>query len=553
MRKPIGRGPAIPKAYLYLRLSVDREDGNAQSIDAQRYAAKEYAARNGIEIIREYVDSGLSGTLSKRPQFNQMIADATSIERPVQIVLIYRQARFARNMRLFVNTIHELAEAGVEMVSVTENFGEGRTKKMGQTITAMVDEQRAIDDAIYTRKSRRANARKGFFNGGPVPYGYDTYVAQTDGKKERMKLAVVDDEAMVVREIFDWADQGRGGRWIVKVLNDRGTTLRGAKFSNGNLAGILSRETYCGTYFDRTADDDGVVPERDDWIAVPCPKIIERDQFERVAALRSSRSPRRMAPHEAAGTTLLTGLAKCGMPGCGSGMTIGSGTSKSKKKYYYYKCNERTNVGQRCTCPNVRREKLDDAVLRAIEKRLLGPGRLEELLKGVLELSDNKRQRMEQELSQAMAERTRRRTAIDRLLGLIEEGIMKPSDPEFAQRLSDNREAVAGITSRIEVLESQLARGARKITPAVLEKFSQQLSAKLHDEDSSFRSAYLRMLVSEVTVSKNRVMITGSKSVLERGLAKGLPRLEGSVPIFDQKWCPKADESDEYESPLLLP
>ena len=110
---------------------------------------------------------------------------------------------------------------------------------------------------------------------------------------------------------------------------------------------------------------------------------------------------------------------------------------------------------------------------------------------------------------------------------------MKPSDPEFAQLLGDNREAVAAITSRIDVLESQLARGSRKITPAVLDKFSQQLSAKLHDEDSALRSAYLPMLVSEVKVSKDRITITGSKSVL----AKGLPRLEGSVPIFDQIWC----------------
>lgn len=116
---------------------------------------------------------------------------------------------------------------------------------------------------------------------------------------------------------------------------------------------------------------------------------------------------------------------------------------------------------------------------------------------------------------------------------------MKPSDPEFAQWLGNNREAVAAITSRIDVLESQLARGSRKITPAVLDKFSQQLSAKLHDEDSALRSAYLRMLVSEVKVSKDRITITGSKSVLERGLAKGLPRLEGSVPIFDQIWCQK--------------
>ena len=429
------------------------------------------------------------------------------------------------------------------MVSITENFGQGRNKLISQTITALMDEQRAIDDSIYTRKSRRENARKGFFNGGPVPFGYRTFVAQTDGDKRRMKLELVPEEAAIVREIFDWADIGRGGRWIVKTLNDRGSTLRGAKFSNGNLAGILGRLAYTGRYFDKTKNDEGQVPDREEWIEVPCPRIISDDQFERVSALRSSRAPTRMPPHQAAGTTLLSGIARCGMPDCGAGMTIGSGTSRSRKKYYYYKCNCRTNVGQRCRCPNVRREVLDKAIFSAVQKRILAPDRLRELLKGVLELSDAKRQKLEEEFSHASAERTRRRTAIDRLLGLIEDGVMKASDPEFAHRLAEHRETIAAITGRIEVIESQLARGSRKITPAVIEKFSQQVAEKLQDEDSSLRSAYLRMFVSEVSVSDQGVQISGSKLVLERGLAKGLPRLEGSVPIFDQKWCRLRDSN----------
>lgn len=73
---------AAPKAYLYLRLSVDDEGGKALSIEAQRYAGRQYADRNGIDIIGEYVDSGLSGTLSKRPQFTRMIADARGVQRP---------------------------------------------------------------------------------------------------------------------------------------------------------------------------------------------------------------------------------------------------------------------------------------------------------------------------------------------------------------------------------------------------------------------------------------------------------------------------------------
>ena len=542
MHAKLPRRREAPKAYLYLRLSVDEEGGKALSIEAQRYTARQYAERNSIEIVFEYVDAGVSGTLSKRPQFDRMIADAVGPERPVDIILIYRQSRFARNTRLFLNTLHQLGEHGIEMVSVTENFGEGRTKRVGQTLVALMDEQRAIDDAIQTRKSRRANARNGFWNGGPVPFGYETYAAKSDGKKQRMKLRIVPAEADIVRQIFDWAGQGQGGRWICKTLNDQGTTLRGAKFSNGNLAGILARRHYTGVYFDRTADDEGNV-EREDWIEVPCSQIIPREQFERVAALRASRAPTQMAPHEAAGTTLLTGIAKCAMPGCAAGMTIGSGTSRSGTKYYYYRCNERTNVGQRCKCPNIRREKLDQAVLQTIEKRILGPGRLKQLLEDVIELSDGKREKLQQELTQAIAERTRRRTAIDRLLVLIEEGMMKASDPEFANRLSDNRTAVATLTERIEVLESQLAQGSRRITPEVLEKFSRQLREKLHDDDPTVRKAYLRMLVDRVEVSNDQILISGSKAVFERGIARGAPRLEGAVPIFDQKWCRLGDSN----------
>jgi hypothetical protein len=71
----------------------------------------------------------------------------------------------------------------------------------------------------------------------------------------------------------------------------------------------------------------------------------------------------------------------------------------------------------------------------------------------------------------------------------------------------------------------------------VLEKFSRQLREKLHDDDPTLRKAYLRMLVDRVEVSNDQILISGSKAVLERGIARGAPRLEGAVPIFDRKWC----------------
>lgn len=166
-----------------------------------------------------------------------------------------------------------------------------------------------------------------------------------------------------------------------------------------------------------------------------------------------------------------------------------------------------------------------------------------QLLKEVIELFDGKREKLEQELTHANAERTPRRTAIDRLLVLIEQGVMKASDPEFANRLSENRTAVAILTARIEVLESQLARGSRKITPEVLEKFSSQLRKQLHANDPTLRKAYLRKLADRVELTNEQILIRGSKAVLERGIARGAPRLEGAVPIFDQRWCRLRDSN----------
>lgn len=534
------RGSAKMRAYVYLRLSVDKEDGKAQSIEAQRHAIEAYALRNGIEIVEEFVDSGMSGQSDKRPAFNRMIAQATDGTNPVGIVLLYRLSRMARNMRIFFNALDGLADEGVEVVSITENFGEGRAKRLGQTFTAFVAEQGAVEASIFTAKSRRENARQGFYNGGPVPFGYETYVAKKDGDKERMKLRAVPAEAAVVDQIFDWADMGRGGRWIVKALNTRGTTLRGAKFSNGNLAGILSRITYTGVYYDKTMDDDGNAPDPEDWIAVPCPPIIDQARFDRVNALRASRNPRRNPPHIVAGTTMLTGIAKCGTAGCACAMTIRTGKGG---RYSYYVCANRVNKGQTCATPSMRREVLDDLVLDTVEKQLLAPGRLQSLLADVLNLSDQKRVQREQELSHARAEQTRLRTAIERLLILVETGQMGPRDPIFAKRMDENRSALATATVRIDTLETQLAKGSRKITPATISSFGELLSAKLRDDDATLRKDYLRMLVSEVTVSNAQITISGPKAVLENGICNGVPRLMGTVPIFDREWCRLQDSN----------
>lgn len=89
--------------------------------------------------------------------------------------------------------------------------------------------------------------------------------------------------------------------------------------------------------------------------------------------------------------------------------------------------------------------------------------------------------------------------------------------------MADNRAALAAATSRIDTLETQLARGVRRITATTVAKFGALLSEKLRDNDPTLRTTYLRMLVSDVSVSRYEVVISGPKAALENGVANGVP------------------------------
>lgn len=80
-------------AVIYARFSSHGQ--TEQSIAGQLRECYEYAKRNELIILHEYIDRALSGTNDKRPKFQQMIED--SKKRDFNYVLVYQLDRFARN------------------------------------------------------------------------------------------------------------------------------------------------------------------------------------------------------------------------------------------------------------------------------------------------------------------------------------------------------------------------------------------------------------------------------------------------------------------------
>ena len=236
-----------------------------------------------------------------------------------------------------------------DFVSLIEAFLNDATGHMMRSVVGLMNEEYAQDASLFTRRDRRRNALRGFFNGGNVVFGYESRFVQTDGKKERKKLSIVEAEVAIAQRNYEMAELGAGQgpmgtRSIAEWLRVHGYTLRGGHFFHGSIDRILRQPHYPGRYPDHTEDDAGKLPTPEKLISVERPRIIEPEQAARIAALRAKRAPAVTAPRIVKSPTLLTGIAPCGMPGCRSGLTISTGKSG---RYSYYKYASKVTAARR--------------------------------------------------------------------------------------------------------------------------------------------------------------------------------------------------------------
>lgn len=78
-------------AVIYARYSSDNQ--REESIEGQIRECTAYAERNGITVVRHYIDRALSAKTDNRPDFQQMIRDSN--KKLFEIVLVWKFDRFA--------------------------------------------------------------------------------------------------------------------------------------------------------------------------------------------------------------------------------------------------------------------------------------------------------------------------------------------------------------------------------------------------------------------------------------------------------------------------
>ena len=108
----------MKRIAIYVRLSTADQHVESQLLDL-----REFAAKGGFELVKEYEDKGSSGRKARPPGLDALIPNARRTR--FDLVLVAAFDSVARNVRHFLETLDELSHLGIEFVSLRENIDTG--------------------------------------------------------------------------------------------------------------------------------------------------------------------------------------------------------------------------------------------------------------------------------------------------------------------------------------------------------------------------------------------------------------------------------------------
>ena len=399
------------KAVIYARYSSDSQ--REESIEGQLRECTEYAERNGITILRSYIDRALSARTADRPEFQNMIKD--SEQKLFDVVLIWKLDRFSRDRYDSAHYKRILKKNGVKVVSVKENISDGPEGIILESMLEGYAEYYSAELSEKIQRGQKENALKCKNNGGNTPLGY---VVGADGV-----LAVDPLTAPLVTEIFTLYDSGESISEITASLNGRGLkTKKGKAFKIGGVSLILKNRKYIGEYQYGSV----IIPKG-------IPAIIDDDLFDRVQR-RMAFNKKAPAKAKATEEYLLTTKLFCGT--CERLMAGESGTSSTGNVHHYYKCVSVKKKRQECHKKSVKKGWIEDLVVGETMKMVMDDTAIEAIVSMLMDLQDRENVNLplyEQQLREAD-------TAIQNLLNAIQQGILTKSTKGRLEELEATKE-----------------------------------------------------------------------------------------------------------------
>ncbi|MEY8509687.1 recombinase family protein [Lachnospiraceae bacterium 42-17] len=227
-------------AFVYIRVST--HDQEEVSPESQKKLLEEYAEKNNIIILKTFYELGVSGRKAdKRPEFQKMISLCKTDEHPVDLILVWKFSRFARNQEESIVYKSLLKKQHrIDVVSVSEPLIEGPFGSLIERIIEWMDEYYSIRLSGEVLRGMKEKARQKGYQMVP-PLGYQAAGGGRPFTINEKEYKIVS----FMAEQFDTYDVDFTA--IARKLNEMGClSRRGSPFEARTVEHVLTNPFYYG-------------------------------------------------------------------------------------------------------------------------------------------------------------------------------------------------------------------------------------------------------------------------------------------------------------------
>lgn len=230
----------LKKVCAYARVSTDSDEQlTSYSSQIKHYSSK-IKSNPEWEFVGVYADEGISGTqVNNRTEFKKMIDDA--LNGKIDIILAKSISRFARNTLDTLKYVRLLREHHVDVHFEKENIHTlDMDSEMFLTFYSAFAQAESESISQNVKMGIKAKMKRGEVVGCCSFYGYFW-------DNETKNYVINEEQAPLVREIFDMYCDGKGARTIASILNNRGIlSYRKKKWYETTILHMISNEKYVG-------------------------------------------------------------------------------------------------------------------------------------------------------------------------------------------------------------------------------------------------------------------------------------------------------------------
>ncbi len=229
------------RAVIYCRVSTKEQVEEGNSLSTQQKICKEYAFKNGYDVLETFIEQGESAKTADRTEWNRLMLFCTSRKKAVDAVIAYKIDRISRNIYDYTQIKTILKRHGIEIRSTTEHFEDNPAGRFMENMIANVAQ---FDNDVRTERS--VGGMKDAMRDGRyvwmAPIGYDNI--RIGGRA----TITPNSQAPLIRKLFEEIAKNQTHIELIRrVVTEEGlVNKQGKPITKSYFYKLIHNEVYAG-------------------------------------------------------------------------------------------------------------------------------------------------------------------------------------------------------------------------------------------------------------------------------------------------------------------